>query len=617
MAKIKVLPEDVARQIAAGEVVERPASVVKELIENAIDSGAGVISIRVEGAGVGLIEVRDDGHGMAADDVELAARSFSTSKIAHSGDLDRIATFGFRGEALASISAVSRFEIVSADTAGGEGWRFACGGEVSGSPAPRERGTTVRVRELFFNTPARRKFLKSGTTERRRMLETVLAFALIFPDLEFHYAVDGRSELDLIPAPSWRDRVAAILSGDVMKHIVDLDAGVDPLRLKGFTSLPAHTRANRNQQFIYVNRRLVREKTIQQAVQLAYRSVIPYKRFPVIVLSLEVPCEQVDVNVHPNKLEVRLRNERGVFELVQRALKQALSAHSESTLRVRYDRIGTPPVTPAPSPFGPAGLASTGTESGERKGAMAPGVPADRYRSRIKDAYASYMEGSASRKAFNPQLSLKNVARKAPPEPAAVEELKEEVGGDDALFWQFNNAYIFIQVRGGIVVIDQHAAHERIIFDTSKNRFESEIPLSQQMLFPIHLELSIGELEVFRSSGEVFRKLGFHLEPFGGKSILVRGTPQGLKNWEEGKLLLQIFDDIAEDRVPGNSHADRIIASFACRSAVKAGQQLATEEMKMLADQLFAVANPYSCPHGRPTIQRISIEEIEGWFLRR
>jgi DNA mismatch repair protein MutL len=214
------------------------------------------------------------------------------------------------------------------------------------------------------------------------------------------------------------------------------------------------------------------------------------------------------------------------------------------------------------------------------------------------------------------QLSLQDeiVSR---PSQKLPQETKDRIQEDDALFWQFNSAYIFIQVRGGIVVIDQHAAHERIIFDTSRKQIESEIPVSQQILFPITLELSVAELEVFRITKDIIRKLGFHLEPFGGTSILVRGYPQGLKNWDEGRLLLQIFDDLLEGTEPGSSHVDKIIASFACRSAVKAGQKLSIEEMKMLADQLFAVENPYSCPHGRPTIHRIALEDLERWFSRR
>jgi DNA mismatch repair protein MutL len=611
MPTIKVLSEDVARQIAAGEVVENPASVVKELLENALDAGAKSVDIRTEGAGIKMIEVRDNGCGMSAEDVGLAVKSFATSKIAESSDLFQIKSYGFRGEALASISSVSRFAVVSADRGGGEGWRIGVEEKsvLDAGPAPHEKGTTVKVGDLFFNTPARRKFLKSETTERRRILETILSFALIYPELEIHYSEDGKSVLDLVPCLSWRDRVGSVLGSATMKHMVEIQSEPSSLRFSGFVSLPTHTRANRNHQFLYVNRRPVKERTIIRAVLEAYRTVIPPKRFPVAILSLEVPYSDVDVNVHPTKLEVRLNNQRRVFDTVHRGIKQALSSRSEADLQVSY--TGTPG----------SGQSATASDwyggslaSGERSAPALGGVGA--YRAEIRDAYSSYMEGHASRVELNPQLSLQIEEKTNKTSEKPVETL-QEIQGEAGLFWQFNNSYIFIQVRGGIVIIDQHAAHERVIFDTSKRQLESEIPVSQQMLFPIHLELSLRELEVFRSAGNAFEKLGFHLEPFGGKSVLVRGYPHGLRNWDEGKLLRQIFDDIIQDRYPGTTHADRIIASFACRSAVKAGQKLDVQEMKMLADQLFAVPNPYSCPHGRPTIQRISLEEIEGWFLRR
>jgi len=618
MSIVKTLPDEVARQIAAGEVVERPASVVKELIENALDAGARTLSVRTEGAGVKLVEVRDDGCGMSREDVQLAPKNFSTSKISSAGDLLSVATFGFRGEALAAISAVSRLDITSSDRDGGEGWRITVEGKsvIRNGPAPHEKGTTVRVENLFFNTPARKKFLKSDLTERRRILETILGFALAAPDLEFHYAEDDRPVLDLVPVASWRQRLAAVPGGSTMKHMVEIKAGEAPYRVRGFTSLPAFTRANRNHQFFYVNGRLVREKTIIHAVGDSYRAVVPAKRFPAVVLSLELPFDDVDVNVHPTKLEVRLRNEGQVFELVRRAIKEGLSARSEKSLVVSYPGSGA--VRPGgeerersaetASPAEP--LLFGGVREGGAKGS------AEGYKARVRTALGAYMEDSRARHDFSPHLSLRSHDQSGEAE-RETEAVRERFQADDALFWQFNNAYIFIQVRGGIVVIDQHAAHERIIFDTSRKQIESELPVSQQILFPITLELSVPELEVFRSTRDIFHKLGFYLEPFGGTSILVRGYPQGLKNWDEGRLLLQIFDDLLNNRMPGNSHADRIVASFACRSAVKAGQKLSVDEMRMLADQLFAVENPYSCPHGRPTVHRLSLEDIGQWFSRR
>lgn len=617
MPIVKTLPEDVARQIAAGEVVERPASVVKELIENALDAGTRVLSVRTEGAGVKLVEVRDEGCGMSREDVQLAPKNFSTSKLASAADLLKVSTFGFRGEALAAISAVSRLDITSSDRDGGEGWRITIEGNsvMRNGPAPHEKGTTVRVENLFFNTPARKKFLKSDLTERRRILDTILGFALAAPEIEFHYSEDNRPVLDLVPVSSWRQRLAGVLGGSTMKHMVEVKTDSSPLRLRGFTSLPAFTRANRNHQFFYVNGRLVREKTIIHAVVDSYRAVIPAKRFPAVVLALQVPFEDVDVNVHPTKLEVRLRNERQVFDMVRRSIKEGLSAKTEPTLVVSYPR---PARAGSDAPL-PTDDAEPRLPEASLFGEVRDKPSADYvegFKSRARSAVDAYMEGVKARHDFSPHLSLRSHDEGGGAE-RETETARERFQTDDALFWQFNNMYIFIQVRGGLVVIDQHAAHERIIFDTSRKQIESEIPVSQQILFPIMLELSISELSMFRATREIFQKLGFYLEPFGGKSILVRGYPQGLKNWDEGRLLLQIFDDLANDRMPGNSHAERMVASFACRSAVKAGQKLSVDEMKMLADQLFAVENPYSCPHGRPTIHRLSLEDIGHWFSRR
>jgi DNA mismatch repair protein MutL len=599
MPVIRTLPDDVARRIAAGEVVERPASVVKELVENAIDAGARSISIVTVGGGEALIEVHDDGCGMAREDVELAPRNFSTSKIRDADDLQRITSYGFRGEALASISAVSRFELLSSDRTDGNGWRVRVEGKSieASEPAPHERGTTVRVRDLFFNTPARKRFLKSSITERKRILETILAFALILPEIELHFVDDGRHVLDLLPAPSWRERVAAVLGADVMRHMVDVDAQSGSMRVTGFVSLPSHTRGNRFSQFFYVNQRAVRERTLVHAVQDANRNVIPYKRYPVAVLSLSMPADDVDVNVHPSKLEVRVRDDRMVFALVRNAVKSALTARSEAVLAVsaagtRAHREGGASV-------------STSAWSPAAGGADA----------RIRDAFEDYL----SRKPEVGRVSggSEGTVLPFPSAPVTKDDVAQIAPTDDALYWQFNQRFVFIQVRGGVVVIDQHAAHERILFDRGMRQLDGVAPPSQQILFSIPIELSLRELEVFRTSRDVFQKLGFTLEPFGGTSILVRGYPQGIRNWADGRLLLQVFDDILADRAPGNTHTEKLVASISCRSAIKAGLRLSTEEMKLLADQLFAVDNPYSCPHGRPTIHRLSLDEIERWFHRR
>jgi len=333
------------------------------------------------------------------------------------------------------------------------------------------------------------------------------------------------------------------------------------------------------------------------------------------VLSVEMPAEDVDVNVHPSKLEVRVRNERVVFAALRAAVKQALTARSEATLAVG---VGRSPVDARED------IAASHSVAWEEptQAAMfsAPGSEA-----RIRDAFSDYQvrrDARADEKRAEPtaaQMSTWPPTTITPPGagPARRDDVAPVVPTDDALYWQFNQTFIFIQVRGGVVVIDQHAAHERVIFDWSMRLMQDAAPPSQQILFSIPIELSLRELEVFKTSRPVFQKLGFTLEPFGGTSILVRGYPQGLKNWADGHLLRQIFDDIIADRAPGNSLNEKLIASYACRSAIKAGQRLSVDEMKLLADQLFAVDNPYSCPHGRPTIYRLSLDEIGRWFHRR
>jgi len=480
---------------------------------------------------------------------------------------------------------------------------------VERGPAPHARGTTVRVQDLFFNTPARKRFLKSSITERKRILETILSFALILPEVEIHYIDDGRHVLDLLASSNWKERIAAVLGSTTMRHMVEVETESGGIRMHGFVSLPSHTRGNRFSQFFFINRRAVRERTLVHALQDAYRNVIPYKRYPVAVLSTEIPASEVDVNVHPSKLEVRVRNDRLVFSTLRSAVKQSLTARSEAAMAVGVGGGAMEAV----------GGAEAWSESAQ--GVMFQAAGNDE---RIRDAFADYAMRKDAR-GSSPLDVAAQVAPTWPPMPIPAsrgesvsrEDVAPSVPLDDALYWQFNQTYIFIQVRGGVVVIDQHAAHERVIFDWSMRLMQDAAPPSQQILFSIPIELSLRELEVFKTSRAVFQKLGFTLEPFGGTSILVRGYPQGLKNWADGRLLLQIFDDMIADRAPGNSLNEKLIASYACRSAIKAGQRLSVDEMKLLADQLFAVDNPYSCPHGRPTIYRLSLDEIARWFHRR
>lgn len=588
MPTIRKLGPQVTSKIAAGEVVERPASVLKELIENSLDAGATRIKVTIGGAGMEMIEVADNGCGMDRTDIKLAPQSFSTSKISKEEDISSLATYGFRGEALASIGSVARMTITSCPQGAEEGVSVQVeGGRMIGvKPAGREAGTTVTVRDLFFNTPARKKFMKSPATERRKLVETLIAYALIHHQVTFHLLEEEKHLYDFVSTASWRERVGSVLGENTMKHMVEVRGEQGYMKLSGFTSLPTYTRGSRDHQYLYINNRLAREKSFIYALTRAYQGVIPADRHPCSVLSLTLPPQQVDVNVHPSKQEVRFSRGAEVHDFVGRTVGVSLSARASAA------------TVSLPSP-------ESSYDGREESLLPRPARGREEQLAGIREAFADYMENRSPTLDLSPQLSLY---------PG------EEVGrklGDEGLFWQFNDTYIFIQVRGGLVIIDQHAAHERVIFDAGKKNLEGSIPVSQQILFPIHLELSLSELEVFRASHDVFTKLGFVLEPFGGKSILVRGYPQGLRNWNDGRLLLQIFDDLLADKAPGDSTSEKILASFACHSAIRAGQKIGAEEMRLLADQLFASANPFSCPHGRPTIQRIPLEQIEKWFHRK
>jgi DNA mismatch repair protein MutL len=318
-----------------------------------------------------------------------------------------------------------------------------------------------------------------------------------------------------------------------------------------------------------------------------------------------MPPEVVDVNVHPSKLEVRVQDERAVFASVRQAIKASLTSKSEGVLAVARGARAADAREPA---FAARSTAAPGWPG------LRGAVSADE---RVRDAFTDYVARRASPAPAPAEARATELALGTVEAPAPVDSTPQVAPADDALYWQFNHTFIFIQVRGGVVVIDQHAAHERILFDRGMRQLEDSSPPSQQILFSIPIELSLRELDVFRSSRDVFNRLGFTLEPFGGTSILVRGYPQGIKNWSDGRLLLQIFDDILEDRAPGDTQTEKLVASYACRSAIKAGQRLTVEEMKLLADQLFAADHPYSCPHGRPTIHRLSLDEVARWFHRR
>jgi DNA mismatch repair protein MutL len=580
---IRKLPPEVAAKIAAGEVIERPASAVKELIENSLDAGAGRISIELMDGGKASIRIEDNGSGIPAEELPLALESFATSKIARAEDIERAGTLGFRGEALASIRAVSMLTIRSRSVGEEMARELSFRGEslVGDALLARNPGTEVVVENLFFNVPARRKFLRSAQSETRRIIAVIQAYALSFPETGFMLRESGRDVLSYPPS-SMRERIEAVLGGDLLANLVPVQFSMGRTKIRGFASRGDQTRANRYMQFFFVNRRYVRDRVLSHAVNQAYESLIPRDRFPAAVLFLDVPHEEVDVNVHPTKAEVRFRAEGEIHRLVLSALSEALrqgGATLERTVDSFYRGI-------IPEQSGPrAGGEASGALLRSSEGAWA-------------GAAQEIREGDRTFEFHEAPLSLFG------------DDRGKGVLSSGTLYWQLHQSFILIQIRGGMVIIDQHAAHERILFDRAKADLSGGRPVVQSLLFPATIDLSPEEYERYEEMLPALASLGFESEPFGLRSIIVRGIPALVRNWDDGRLLAEILGG------EGRSGIDEFLKSFACHAAIKAGTKLSGEEMESLADQLFATTLPYTCPHGRPTMLRVGIAELERRFAR-
>jgi DNA mismatch repair protein MutL len=594
MGRISILDPHTVNKIAAGEVIERPASIVKELLDNALDARATRLGIDLEAGGRRLIRITDDGIGMSADDLPRAVLRHGTSKLRQIEDLLRIGTLGFRGEALASIAAVSRLAIQTREQDAEVGARLEIvDGQASPvRPVAAPVGTTVTVAEVFYNTPARREFLRSAAAERRAILDVVCTYALALPELRILLRDDGREILDLQPAATLRERVADILGRPTEQNLADVHAERDAVRLEGLASKPPYGRNNRTQQFVFVNGRPVRDRTVLHAIFQAYARSMEPDRFPVVLLFLSLPGEQVDVNVHPTKREVRFRDESLVHSIVHAGLRAAIGAPDEG----ERDRL--PQVPHALSVLQP----------------WSDVLPA-----------ASVAPGAGSGWEAGGQLALLQDSTDAPggsDTPAAHALLAEtavrrpEVT-EDTLYWQLHNAYVLVQIKGGLVLVDQHAAHERVLFDRAIAALEGRQPSVQRLLFPITLELSVRQFAAFEEANPLFETLGFQVRPFGGRSVLVEGIPAEIQNWDEGAVLLGMLDDVAENRETKRLPLrDKVLATFACRGAIMIGKKLSVGEMRALMDQLFATTLPYTCPHGRPTLFRIGLDDLGRKFQR-
>ena len=661
MGKIHVLSETVANQIAAGEVVERPASVVKELLENALDAGSTRIKIQIEAGGKRLILITDNGCGMVRDDAMLAFERHATSKLKNAEDLLSVATLGFRGEALPSIASVSRLRLETRAPEDAAGTVVEINGgkifkiEEAGLPA----GTSITVRDLFFNTPARKKFLKAESTELSHIASLVTHYALAHPDKHFELHSATNAILVAPPVAGYGERVYQVFGKETLDQLIPV-AALQPLariglpqpppwrreeedeeakdpgevRVHGFVSKPEIQKLNRSSIYIFVNGRLIRDRLVQHAITEAYRNILPPTVFPVVLLFLEMPAAEVDVNVHPSKTEVRFRQQTILHDFVRDTIRAALMKARpvpQFVSEIHAHPTASPSLTPG-ARFGDA-VWRGGFEPGGGGGlALEPQVPPvvnERFQFQGGIALEANAAVSLARSAGSEALA--GAATLIPPEivpddgcaPAFADEpeLPSQLGPSLASLkplGQIRESFILAVNDEGLWIIDQHVAHERVLFEKIQKQRETQVVESQRLLMPLILELAPAQQAVFAEISDELQRNGFEAEPFGTRSLAVKVAPAGVEGPQLEHMLHELLEQFsrAEQKLNLEAIHTRIAASIACHAAIKVNMPLEQNKMEWLLDALAKTAFPFSCPHGRPVVLRYSMKDIQRAFKR-
>lgn len=578
--KIHILPDSLVNRIAAGEVVERPASVVRELVENALDAGATRVEVALRNGGKTEVRVADDGCGMGREDALLCLDRHATSKLGASADLLVIRSLGFRGEALPAIASVSRLTLETAEECG-EGTRVVVnGGRIaSADPAARRRGSTVAVRSLFFNVPARAKFLRSAAVETRAVGEALAALALAHPGVAFRLLSNGRVLLDAEPDASLPERVTALWGAEAARGMISVALHRDGFAVTGLVQRPRNATAGARRSHLFVNGRVFADRALVRAVDRGYRTTVARGIRPAHLLSLHLPDGAVDVNVHPAKAEVRFRDPAYIEGLVEEAVRSALATAASA------------------APLGPG--------EGSAEIAFPAHQPQPATVREPRDAPA----GPPGER----QMSL-FVAHAPAPEAAAVPPPAATI-----TLWQLHDTYILAETRAGLVLVDQHSAHERVLYEELMRTFDSGAATSQRLLFPLTLRLGPAEYGLVEEIAGVLNRAGWEIEPFGAGTALVHATPQPHAGFDAERCLREMLGELVNGSPlvdPARTRHEKVALSFACKAAIKAGQPLAPPEMAELFDRLFATELPYHDIHGRPTVVQLSLAELHRRFGR-
>jgi DNA mismatch repair protein MutL len=666
MSKIRVLSDHVANQIAAGEVVERPASVAKELVENAIDAGAKRIAIDVESGGRRLLKVSDDGEGMIRDDAVLAFERHATSKIAKLEDLTSISTLGFRGEALASIASVARVDLTSRIEESSAATRvFIEGGKMRDvKDAAHPRGTTIAVRDLFFNVPARRKFLRSEATESFHLTNLVTHYALAHPEIAFTLTNNGREVLRVAPAKDLRERAYQIFGSEFLDNLLEVNGGYAPVaRVSGFVSAPRDRRTSRDAQYLFVNGRFVRDRLIGRALSEGYRAILPHGVYPAALLFIETPLEEVDVNVHPAKTEVRFRRASAVVDAVREAVRSALASagYVRADSREVSEPSGNPSVNALVQPriewSEPTALAGGSSQATSWAEASEPPAPAGRPSTapdpQIETLTTPWSEpqtaqhspvnvpsplntgtAGASPAAARETRNVNDIPLPLPTSVSASNDTSlpplnsadkfarevsvESLSNNIRPLGQLDESFIIATDNDGLLLIDQHVAHERILFDKYRALESTRLVESQHLLIPETFDLTPAQASVFDTVATELESYGFELMRLSGRTVAIKAAPADLPAGEARNMLAELLDTVDAEKKGSARETlrDDIAATLACHAAIKVNMPLSPEKMRWLIDRLLKTSSPTTCPHGRPVILRLATRDILKGFHR-
>ncbi len=610
-SRIKILPDNLASKIAAGEVVQRPESVVKELLENAIDANSNSIELIVKQAGKSLIQVCDDGTGMTEEEALLCIQKHATSKISSMEDLESIKTLGFRGEALSSITAVCQIEIrtETRDSEIGTLLKVENENEITTEKISVPKGTCVAVKNLFYNIPARRKFLKTDTTELKHILDTFNRICLAHSEITFKFYNSDNLVFDY-KGGTLEERIEQVFADNMMEALIPVSQETDYLSIKGYIGKPSIFKKSRGEQFLFLNKRFVINKNINHAVFTAFENILEKGDYPFFILFVTLDPKKVDVNIHPSKLEVKFDDEKDIYNFILSVIRKSIGTHD----LVPTMSFETPVSQGERLSFNPY----TSTKQNDFSDRPVFSRNDAREKTIVTDEDIDLVFGSLTKNIIpDSSLSSRSSFNLTEDKIKGQIEHSASTAVETTFLIQLHNKYILSQIKSGLMIIDQHVAHERILYEKALSRLEANMPFTQQLLFPIKIQFDVASYEILKGLNSMVTKLGFKLKYLAKSYIMIEGVPDDITSGFEEKILREFVSEYVNNQNEKQlEEKDNIAKSYSCKAAIKAGDKLSEKEMRLLIDQLFATSMPYVCPHGRPIVIKISLEEFDRRFGR-